>query len=292
MDLAKKAAELDQHLYHAYKAAQNCSDVMMFYYDKDYEIEYDRKEYDAKSGLAVEAHPSVIKLQIDKYCDRIAREYLTILYPDYGFVGEESFDPKEMENEFFWCVDPICGSMGYKKKTGFFGTSVALIEKSKGPVIGALNCPFLKLSGIASAKDNKTFYSGDFKKYKTDGLKVVISANIKEHENFKKMLQILKPDVVDYMESVPSKSIQILGGTYDLYFNLPEEFGGGRPRLWDYAASDVFFRVEEKEFTDFDGKVLDLSGESGIRFGNGQIMAKDKKTLEKCLEAFEELKKG
>lgn len=292
MDIENKAIKTDERLFHAYRAAKNCSDVMMHYYEKDYEVQYDRREYDAKSGLSLEAHPSTIKLQIDKYCDRISREYLTILYPEYGFVGEESFDPEEMKKEFFWCVDPICGSMGYKKKTGFFGTSVALIKKDEGPVLGVLNCPVLKLSGIASLEENDTFYSGKFKKYNTDGLKIAISANIKENQNFKKMLNILKPSVVDYMESVPSKSIQVLGGTYDLYFNLPDEYGGGRPRLWDFAASDVFFKVDGKVFTDFNGDPLDLSGSSGIRFGNGQIMAGDKKVLGKCLNAFEALKKG
>lgn len=294
MDLLNIARDVDERLYHACKAADNCADIMLYYYEKDYTVEYDESEnesgYNPGSGLSLKDSPGAIKLQVDRYCDRIAREYLSMLYPKYGFVGEESFDPDEMKHDYFWCVDPICGSMGYRKKTGFFGTSVALVRKNAGPLIGVLNCPGLRLSGMASTEHNRTWYSGDFKRFEADGLKVIISANRTTSKQFNEMLNILKPAVVGYEESVPTKSIQVLAGTYDLHFNLPLEYGGGAPKIWDLAASHVFYAVESMEYTDFDGAPLDLTGNAPHKYKNGYIMARNRQVLDRCLEAFQQLK--
>jgi len=290
MSLADTAYTTNILLYHALKAAENCSDIMLHYYHEDYAAQIDEAAYDAASGLSIEDSPELLKLLPDRLCDGIAREYLKALYPGYGYVGEESFDADEMSRDLFWCVDPICGSMGYKKKTGYFGTSVALIRRSSGPFIGVLNCPGLQIAGIASLPENAAYYAGNFKKYDTGGLRVVISSNRKNSEPFKEMISVLNPAVVDYQESVPTKSLGVLAGTYDLHFNLPADYQGGSPKIWDLAASQVFYSVEQKEFTDFDGNPFDLTGAGSHRYSNGYVMAKDRETRERCLDAFEKIK--
>jgi fructose-1,6-bisphosphatase/inositol monophosphatase family enzyme len=264
---------------------------MVHYYEKDYEVKYDESEFDPAAGLSIKDSPSAIKLAVDLWCDKISKEYLQILYPEFGFVGEESFDSNELKKEYFWCVDPICGSIGYKKKTDYFGTSIALIKRGEGPFIGVLTCPKLKIAGIASLPEKKAFYSGKFKRYKTEGLKVIVSSNRRKDMYLEKMLRILKPEIVDYQESVPTKSLQVLGGTYDLHFNLPAKFGGATPKIWDLAASYVFYKIEGMKFVDFNGNEIDLTGTlKSHRYPNGYIMAKNEEILQRCLWAFNQIK--
>ncbi len=290
MNFIDTISQIDQRLYHAHRAAMNCEDLMMHYYDRGYEIKIDTKSYDSASGLAAEDSPELVKLGPDKFCDRICREYLTLLYPEFGFVGEESFEESELKKEIFWCVDPICGSMGYKKKTGFFGTSVALVDRKRGPILGALNCPVPKIGGIASLEAGKTLYYGSKQNTNSGGLRVLISANRKNSEPFLEMLNLLNPSETGYQESIPTKSMNVLLGSYDLHFNLPRDFQGGSPKIWDLAASQVFYDVEGMYLTDFRGGRLDLTGKNGYRYSDGYIMAKDRKILDLCLEAFEKIK--
>jgi len=290
MSIIEFSKKTDMRLYHAVKAAMNCEDIMLHYYEKDYDVKYDTDNYDTSSSLSIEESPELIKTAPDKYCDRISRTYLNLLYPDWGFVGEESFDEREMQNETFWCVDPICGTMGFKKKSGFFGTSVALIHKDSGPVLGVMNCPALGIGGAASLERHMTQYFGEPEQHDSEGLKVLVSANRKTSEPFRLMLKILNPAVVGYQESVPSKSLHILMKAYDLHFNLPAAYEGGAPKIWDLAASSVFYAINGMEMTDMDGKPLDLTGQHGWSYRNGYVMAKDKKTLDLCLEAFQKIR--
>lgn len=297
MDLGKSAYTLDTRLYHAFRAAENCSDIMLHYYDKPYRISFKAPGVDSSAYRNIEDDPSAIKLPMDRFCDQICREYLNLLYPEFGFVGEESFDPEDLSEfkDVFWCVDPICGSKGYFEKNDHFGTSVALIEKGKGVILGAMNCPRIGLKGIAHLSSGTTAYSGHVRR-PAKGLCVLISSNVRRSEKFNIYQQIvrrLNADFVGYETSIPTKSLKVLTGVYDLHFSIPAHIvGGGGPKIWDLAASDCFFRAEKYRLTDFYGNRLDFSGEfknndtNGHRYKNGYIMARDNELWEKCINAL------
>ncbi|MFH1136452.1 MAG: inositol monophosphatase family protein [Pseudomonadota bacterium] len=288
-ELFAAAARADSRMYHALRTVDILADLMLHYYHRDYSVAYDETEHEPDLFSDIKDSPGAVKLAVDLSCDRLARAYLTGLYPDLGYVGEESFDPRELARDRFWAVDPICGSLGYYKKTGYFGTSVALVDGRVGPLLGALNCPWLKIAGLASREKGLAWLQGDFQPPPSPGLNVVVSANARGHPRMARMLELLGPGAVHFQESFPAKALGVLAGTYDLCFGFPKEGPGGGPKIWDLAASAAFSERRDFILTDFRGRPHDLTGRDGYKFRGGYIMAGSGKALELCLEAGERL---
>lgn len=76
----------------------------------------------------------------DLEADRILREHLAGVRPDYGWLSEESVDePARLEAERLWIVDPIDGTNAFIAGRGEFVISIGLVERGR-PVLGvALN---------------------------------------------------------------------------------------------------------------------------------------------------------
>jgi fructose-1,6-bisphosphatase/inositol monophosphatase family enzyme len=288
---ADELYSIDPRVYHARRAAENAADVMMQYYRGDYAVDWDETEHDPRAHRRLQDSPGAIKLEVDLRADRLVRAYLTELYPDLGFVSEESFDPAEMEKPVFWCVDPVCGSMGYYKGTGFFGCSAALVDRETGPVIGALNCPALGISGEAHRPAGRVFHRGTSGR-RAAGLSVAVSANMKDKPLMQAVLNELEPALVEYRESIPAKALPTAVGEYDLSFGLPQKLGGGAPKIWDFAAARVFFDVQGKILEDFNGRPHDLTGRSGHLLTEGYIMAADGDLAARCRKALEKAAAG
>ena len=294
MSCLQLAQGVGGQLLHAVRTAQILGDVMLHYFEREYKVELDRSELDPFSGLKPEDEPAAIKLEVDRLTNDLAKVYLTTLYPEMGFVGEESYasDPSQMERELFWCVDPICGSKGYRNKTPFFGTSVALVDRNDGPLMGMLNCPALGIMGLADSRSGHRCFEGDYGDDLGSGLKVLVSKNREDNPRFKNALKALSPVRVDYRTGVPPKTLPVLAGAADLYFALPQDMGGGLLKIWDLAASAAVAKAVGAEITDAYGRPLDLTGQSGHIFNQGLILARDADIHRQCLEILSEVCRG
>jgi fructose-1,6-bisphosphatase/inositol monophosphatase family enzyme len=276
----------DHRLWHAYRAAMALADVMNHHYGRDYHVSWDESEFTAQAYDRLEDDPAAIKLEVDRKCDHLAQAYLNGLYPDHGFVGEESFRPSEMDKPLFWCVDPICGSMGYYRRSGFFGTSIALVDHEAGPLVGVVNCPGLHQTGAASVEESRLLLDGARMSTALAGLRLVSSANLKKNELMNELIRALDPDEVEYQESVPTKSLGVLTGRFDLNFGLPKKAAGTGLKIWDVAASEVLYRAAGKCLVDFDGHPLHVTGASPLRFENGYILARDMFVVDNLITTY------
>jgi threonine synthase len=278
----KFLCDLDSRLYHALNAAGILEDIMLYFYNREYEYSWDKSEKDPAAS---------IKLEVDKKCDFLARTYLTSLYPisdKWGFIGEESFDNSERSKEFYWCVDPICGSLGYKKKTGNFGTSIALIHKGKA-ILGVMNCPTFGWTGMAVSDPKKIVaYSHKKKNKKKSSLRIIVSANRRDNPILLEILNSFGKVDITYAESLPVKSLGVLMGNFDLFYGMPETLGGGKYNIWDIAATSAFAEVEDIKLTDAFGEAIRLDM-NDHRFYNGIIMTRDNDIWKKAVEITHEI---
>lgn len=77
----------------------------------------------------------------DKTADKMIREHLSKLFPNYAFLTEESEDDvRRLENDYVWIVDPVDGTKDFVAKDNEFTTNIALSYKNE-VVVGVVIIP-------------------------------------------------------------------------------------------------------------------------------------------------------
>jgi myo-inositol-1(or 4)-monophosphatase len=71
--------------------------------------------------------------EADLASEAFLREELTRLHPHIGFWGEES--NQQPEDEFFWVVDPIDGTVNYANGVAFYAVNIAL-QQGENTLLG------------------------------------------------------------------------------------------------------------------------------------------------------------
>jgi myo-inositol-1(or 4)-monophosphatase len=74
----------------------------------------------------------------DLRAERQLRRLLSLALPTAGFLGEET-DPRDLDRELVWVVDPIDGTSNYANGLPHYAVSVALLHHRR-PVLAALWC--------------------------------------------------------------------------------------------------------------------------------------------------------
>lgn len=94
------------------------------------------------AGVAVETKADETPVTIaDREAERVFREYVGALYPDYAVLGEEEGE-KASDSPYRWIVDPIDGTKAFIAGVPLFGTLVGL-ELRGEPWVGVIYLPAL-----------------------------------------------------------------------------------------------------------------------------------------------------
>jgi len=224
--------------------------VMMHYYDLDYAV----------SSKGNEATPEAsIFTEVDGKVDRIVRNYFRQVWPEDQLLTEET-EPDECwyNSERIWIIDPIDGTMGYKKKTGCFGISIALIENGR-PVLGVIYAPVQNLVAWA-VKGEGTYLNGtrvDLRE-KVSISTILCSSNAVNRPPYQRALDAINRDNrlnIETMESVVVKALFILNNRGEIYPILPKsEETKSVPKFWDIAAADILIHEAGGMVTNFSGE--------------------------------------
>ena len=75
---------------------------------------------------------------VDIACERSLRRSLRRVFPDAGFLGEET-SPADLDRDWVWVVDPIDGTSNFSRGLPHFAVSVALLWRGR-PVLACIHC--------------------------------------------------------------------------------------------------------------------------------------------------------
>ena len=174
----------------------------------------------------------------DKGADRLIREYLGTMFPDYGMLTEESNDDlSRLDKDYIWIVDPVDGTKDFVARDNEFTTNIALAYKGQA-VVGVVSIPATKEIYYAS-KNNGAYYDdgkGNVQRIyvnnKTENLTMLTSrfhVSELEHEYVKKHSDKIKT-VKQYGSAL--KACLIAKGEAEISIR----FNNGT-KEWDTAAS-------------------------------------------------------
>lgn len=205
----------------------------------------------------------------------IVHELLDIL-PDVPVIGEEAVSRGESVSleghDYFWLVDPLDGTLQFKKGNPEYTVNIALIHKGL-PVMGVIYAPARGELYAACGAGTALRWLAETDKEKPimtrrpphGGLTVVNSQN---HGNLAKLEAFLQNHKVAKRMAIGSslKICFIAAGKADLYPRF------GETSEWDTAAGDAILRAAGGVIEDLQGRPL-IYGKSD-KFLNPEFIAR------------------
>ncbi len=214
---------------------------------------------------------SQIVTEVDIKSQNVILDILTptlSLY-DLGLLTEEQCDDKSrFEKDFFWCIDPLDGTLPFTEGKEGYSVSIALVSRTGMPYVGVVHNPV----------NSNTYWAykngGAFKNQKpwqisksTNHFSFIMDGSFAKSELFKNV----HAEIEKYAHSKNLNDIKLInqGGAAmnaiwviennpGCYFKIPKkEQGGGS--LWDFAATSAIFNELNIPATDIFGNTLDLN---------------------------------
>ncbi len=220
-------------------------------------------------------YASQVVTEVDRECERVILSHLLPTCEAFGIglLSEETEDDESrFEKEYFWCIDPLDGTLAFINKRPGFSVSIALIAKDGTPIIGVVFDPstetcYHAIKGIGAFK-NKTLMHI---KNTNDYLTYVTDKKLKDTPNSLKIEQILNAHKTnlglnDIKEISGAGAVMcamlVLENGPACFLKLPKtETGGGS--IWDYAATACIYNELHLPATSFNGDSLDLNKRDG-----------------------------
>lgn len=251
----------------AIKAALSAGKVIQQYMNDD-DVLVEQK----KGGTS---YASQVVTAVDRACETAILSHLRPTCDTYhlALLSEETEDDgSRFKEDFFWCIDPMDGTLAFINKRPGFSVSIALIAKDGTPYIGVVFDPSMNILYHA-IKGNGAYKNGrPWKiKYANDHLTYVTDQKLKDTPRVVEIEKLLH-EKVEQLSLNGIKEIAGAGAVLNAIFvlengpacmlKLPKkERGGGS--TWDFAATACIYQELGLPATNFEGGRLDLNRKDG-----------------------------
>lgn len=216
-------------------------------------------------------YASQVVTAVDIACEKVILKHLlpTCNNYDIAILSEETKDDKSrFEKDFFWCVDPMDGTLAFINKQPGFSVSIALVTKDGVPVVGVVYDPstnnlYYAIKGYGAFKNGNPWVV----KSRNDYLTYVTDKKLLENPNLSKIETILNEIVKEFdLKEVREVSgsgavlnaIKVVENAPAIMLKLPKKENGGGS-LWDYAATVCIFNELGLQASNFERGKLELN---------------------------------
>jgi fructose-1,6-bisphosphatase/inositol monophosphatase family enzyme len=222
-----------------------------------------------------DSYASQVVTAVDLACEKVILSHLlpTCDEFDVALLSEETEDDgSRFKEDFFWCIDPMDGTLAFINKHPGFSVSIALIAKDGTPFIGVVFDPSTDTLYHA-IKGNGAFKNGSPWKIKhtNDHLTYVTDRKLKDTPQAVEIESLLE-EHIKKLRLNGAKEIagagSVLNGILVLehgpacMLKLPKKENGGGS-IWDFAATACIYQELGLPATNFKGGRLDLNRRDG-----------------------------
>lgn len=218
---------------------------------------------------------------------------------DLGVLTEEATDDgSRFEKDYFWCIDPLDGTLAYIEGGFGYSVSIALVSKEGVPVIGLVIDPDTGRVYQATVGQGIKFPG---KMGESDHLlHCYFDRSMEDHPMYEQVLDGLEevaenegltgPGLNSYNGAVMN-ACDVLQHKHAVYFKLPKKEPGGGS-FWDFAATACLFKEARKLATDCDGEPLRFNDrQSTFMNKKGVIYASNERISKQVIALCEQLEK-
>lgn len=223
------------------------------------------------------SYASQVVTEIDKLCEQAI---LSSIKPscaafNLALLSEETEDDgSRFEKEYFWCIDPLDGTLPFINKWPGFAVSIALVAKDGTPQLGVVYDPsndnlYNAIKGFGAFKNEQAWSiqldpQAAYLTYLTDK-KLMDTPKANEMKalltELCKNLGLSKYREISGAGSVMNAILALEHAPACMIKFPKKEQGGGS--VWDYAATACIYQELGFKATNFIGGKLDLNKRGG-----------------------------
>lgn len=224
---------------------------------------------------------------------------------DLALLTEESLDDgSRLEKDYFWCIDPLDGTLPFIEGVHGYSVSIALVSRDSTPIIGVIYDPveqtlYHAVKGTGAFRNGKLWRLAEPQVKKSSSLTFISDRSFIIHPQYNEVLNQLEK-IAKTLGYFGVEVIQQGGGAMNAcwviekspacYFKFPCEHPGGGA-LWDFSASACLFNEINAVVRDFSGQPLELNrSDSTFMNHRGVIYAPDDALAKLIIELYEGLK--
>ncbi len=240
------------------------------YIQSQTESHYAKKsKIDGGSSLA-----SQVVTAVDLLAEKIIISHLqeTIAKYDLGLLTEESSDDHSRKNkDYFWCVDPMDGTLAFTEGRSGYAVSIALVSLNGDPLIGVVYLPdhndlYAAIKGEGIWLNGKPF-TRKFATVDDEKIHWYMDRSLQTDQNYKiitsKLVEWCSKNELSEIEyhsnyGAVCNAIGVMQSNTACYFKFPKRSKGGGS-IWDYAATRLFFEELGIPVSDALGNTLNLN---------------------------------
>lgn len=238
---------------------------------------------------------SQIVTAIDLESQRLILETLNDTFKSFelGLLTEESPDDSSRHQyDYFWCIDPLDGTLSFTKGTAGYSVSIALISRHGNPLIGIVFDPYTSALYHAihrqGAQKNGVAWGVPTPSSVSPLTLMIDNSFITRADDptfrdqlvtFAKQRGFPGTEIINHAGAVLN-ACWVVDHAPSLYFKFPKPNPGGGS-VWDFAATTCLFSELGLPASDIHGAPLQLNpigktymNRKGILFASSSLLAK------------------
>lgn len=264
------------------------------------------QSYVKKSKIGGDSLASQVVTEVDIHAQEIILEVLqpSIREYDLGLLTEEAADDaSRFHKSYFWCIDPMDGTLPFTEHRPGYAVSIALVSKVGDPVIAVAYIPDeelcytsvkgegAKLNGLSLQRDQLD---------KDSVLHMYMDRSFQSEPYYEFVMRQLESYCTDQRLGLKvhadfggvRNALGVINSTHGCYVKYPKP-RNGCGSIWDYVATRLLAEELGLRVSNSSGKRLDLN-RPGTTFMNqqGVLYATDKVLADFLVSVGDQLKEG
>ena len=254
---------------------------------------YANKSVTVQHKVGGDSAASQVVTEVDLKSEAIIIEMLQPSCEQYdlALLTEESEDDRaRLEKDYFWCVDPMDGTLAFTEAVPGYSISIALVTKLGEPVIGVVYDPvtdtlYSAIKGQGVLRNEKSWTLPSSTQLPKRLLQVCDRGMLQQDyypDLNKALIELALNKGYAELETRESNgavlnACTVLENAPAIYFKIPKPAQGGGS-VWDFAATAAIFNEIGAVATDAYGEQLDLNrADSTYMNHRGVVFITDKK---------------
>ena len=247
---------------------------------------------------------SQVVTEIDRHSEDIILGILTPTLERFelGLLTEEQDDDgSRLTNDYFWCIDPLDGTLPFIEGSPGYAVSIALVSSDGTPMIGVVSEPveatvFHAILEVGAFRNRRPWPTG--KRPRGEVLSVFADRSfvVSDHHDVvvDALGQIARDMGLAGLRFHPTSgavmnACGVLANPPACYVKYPRPTAGGGS-LWDFAATACLFYEVGAVATDIHGGPLDLNradssymNHRGVLFATDEVLAQRIRAIDRGL---------